>query len=99
MEMPTEFDWDIYKAESNFAKHRLRFSFAIGVFLDPEMTTEPTLRPQDGEDRHKAIGMIDGALYTVVFCMVGSVCRVISARRTNPTEDRIYALRQIQARS
>jgi hypothetical protein len=93
MEIPTRFDWDIYKAESNFAKHGVRFSFATRVFLDPNATSEPSMRAEDGEARHKALGMIDGKLYAVIYCMVGPDCRIISARRTNVSEDRIYAPR------
>jgi uncharacterized DUF497 family protein len=39
--------------------------------------------------RRKAIGMIDGRLFTV-YVMRGEVCRIISARRANGREERIY---------
>jgi uncharacterized DUF497 family protein len=44
----------------------------------------------DGEERRKAIGLIDGKLYTVVYTLRGSVCRLISARRSNAKESRSY---------
>jgi len=54
------------------------------------MVIEDTTRAVDGEPRQKAIGAIDGKLYAVVFTMRGETCRLISARRTNRKEDRIY---------
>ncbi len=93
MKAPSQFEWDETKASSNLEKHGVRFAYAASVFLDPDLATEATIRPQDGEARYKAIGSIDGKLYAVVFVMIGDVCRLISARRTNIKEDRIYGLR------
>jgi uncharacterized protein len=90
MKTPTAFDWDDAKAATNLAKHGVRFAFAVRVFLDPALVIEETIRDEDDEARHKAIGLIGGKLYAVVFTMRGDVCRLISARRTNRREDRIY---------
>lgn len=85
-----EFEWDDAKAAENFAKHQVSFWFARYVFADPEMVVIDTIRPEDGECRYKAVGRINGKLYVVVFVMRDEVCRLISARRTNAKEDRIY---------
>ena len=90
MKTPTAFDWDDAKATANLAKHGIPLTFAVRVFLDPAHVIEETIRAEDGEARHKAIGVIGGKLYAVVFTMRGDICRLISARRTNRKEDRIY---------
>jgi uncharacterized protein len=93
MNIPVEFAWDDAKAKANLANHKVPFAFAARVFLDSGAVVVPTIRAGDGEDRYKAIGQIDGKLYVVVFVMRGAICRLISARRTNATEDRSYGHR------
>ena len=90
MEIPTIFEWDAAKAEANLAKHRVRFNVAIAVFSDPHHMVVETARPSDGESRQKVTGRIEGRLFTVVFVMRDDVCRLISARRSNATEERAY---------
>jgi uncharacterized DUF497 family protein len=93
MERSPDFEWDSVKAEANERKHGITFQFATAVFLDPQVVVEDTTRPDDGEHRYKAIGVVEGKLYAVVFAHRGAIYRLISARRTNPKEDRIYAYR------
>jgi uncharacterized DUF497 family protein len=90
VETPAEFDWDDVKASVNEAKHSVRFDYAAAVFLDDHRLDLDTTRADDGEERRKAIGLIDGKLYTVVYTLRGSVCRLISARRSNAKEGRSY---------
>ena len=85
-----EFEWDDAKAESNLAKHQVRFTVATTVFLDPRHVVVGTARTEDGESRQKVTGVIGGLLFTVVFVMRGNVCRIISARRANVKEERAY---------
>jgi uncharacterized protein len=85
------FEWDDTKAASNFAKHSVEFEFAVRVFLDDGRADLDASRPADGESRRKAVGTIEGELFTVVYTERGSVVRVISARRSNVKEHRIYA--------
>lgn len=84
------FDWAPWKAGSNQLKHRLTFEFGTRVFEDPLHIVYDVSRPQDGEERRKAVGLIEGKLYCVVHTMRGGVCWIISARRTNPGEDKAY---------
>lgn len=93
METPLDFEWDDGKADANLAKHGVPFPFATRVFLDPDVLVVASFRPEDGERRFKAIGRIDGKLFVVVFVMIGATCRLISARRTNTKEDRLYGYR------
>lgn len=85
-----EFDWDDAKAGSNLVKHGLAFAEAIAVFADPDLVVLDASHRQDDENRLKAVGRIEGRLFVVVFTRRGSVTRIISARRANRNEERIY---------
>ncbi|MBL0406246.1 BrnT family toxin [Microvirga aerilata] len=78
------------KASANEAKHRVHFDYAAAVFLDGNRLHPDTARAADGEERRKAIGLIGGTLYRVVYTRRGSVCRLISARRSNAKEITSY---------
>jgi uncharacterized DUF497 family protein len=86
------FDWDAVKASANEHKHHISFSFASRVFKDRKYITYDVSRPGDGEERWKAVGMVETKLYCVVFTMRGETCWIISARRTNTGEDRAYGV-------
>ena len=90
MEAGREFDWDDTKARSNLAKHGVPFPYVVRVFLDPEMVDLDTSREGEKEARRKAVGMIEGKLYVVVYTDREGLRRIISARRSNATEQRAY---------
>jgi uncharacterized DUF497 family protein len=54
-------------------------------------------RDRDGEARLRAIGRIEERLFVVVFTERGSMTRIISARRANRKEERIYDHRESEA--
>lgn len=85
-----EFEWDDAKAGSNLAKHGVPFDYAARVFLDPDLVEFDTSRAGDGEVRRKAVGLIEGRLYVVVYTDRAGVSRIISARRTNEMERKAY---------
>ena len=85
-----EFEFDPAKNEANRFKHGVRLSFGERVFADPRMTLIPTIRIGDEEERWKAVGMVDGKLYTAVHVWRGEVVRFISVRRSNAGEQRDY---------
>ena len=85
-----EFDWDDAKAQANLVKHGVPFPYATRVFLDPRRIEFDVSREGDGEARRKAVGVIEGKLYVVIYTDRGGVHRIISARRTNATEQRAY---------
>jgi uncharacterized DUF497 family protein len=87
------FEWDDAKAEANWLKHRVTFDFAMEIFGDEQVVILGTSRERDGEDREKAVGFVDGKLYTAVFHRRGRVIRIISARRANAPEERAYGNR------
>lgn len=86
--MDIEFDAD--KDEINRFKHRLSLAFGGRIFDDPDHTVLPSFRPVDGEDRYKAVGKVDGKLYTAIYVIRGERLRMISVRRSNAREQRDY---------
>ncbi|BBB13104.1 BrnT family toxin [Sphingopyxis sp. FD7] len=85
-----EFEFDPSKDQANRFKHGLHLTFGERIFRDPFMALIPTLRIGDEEERWKAVGMVDGKLYTAVHVWRGEAVRLISVRRSNAGEQRIY---------
>ncbi|MFM9977976.1 MAG: BrnT family toxin [Sphingomonadaceae bacterium] len=86
--MEVEFDAD--KDAINRFKHRLPLAFGKRVLEADGSITLPTFRIGDEEERFKAIGLVEGKLYTAVHVWRGDVVRMISVRRSNDTERRNY---------
>lgn len=86
--MDIEFDAD--KDEVNRFKHGLSLVFGKRVFADPFLSLSPTVRMEDEEERWKAIGIVDGKLYTAVHVWRDNAVRMISVRRSNASERREY---------
>jgi uncharacterized DUF497 family protein len=84
------FEWDDAKAFSNLTKHRVEFSYAANVFLDPGRAELDVSRREDRETRRKVIGLIEGRLFTVVYTVRTESIRIISARRSNAMERKVY---------
>ena len=78
------------KDEVNRFKHRLPLAFGTKIFDDPLHAVLASLRPVDGEDRYKAVGMLDGKLHTAVYVWRSNTIRLISVRRSNTNERREY---------
>lgn len=85
-----EFDFDPAKDEANRFKHGLRLAFGVRVFDDPRHSVIPTIRQGDEEERFKAVGLVNGKLYTAVHVWRGETIRLISVRRSNASEQRDY---------
>lgn len=85
-----EFEFDAAKDEANRFKHGLRLAFGMRVFDDPFHEVLTSFRPFDGENRYKAVGLVQGKLYTVVYVWRGERIRLISVRRSNGSEQRDY---------
>jgi hypothetical protein len=90
------FEWDPQKNESNLRKHGFSFDTASLVFEDPNCLVFPE-RIEAGELRWHAIGAVRNSLLflTVVhtYQELGAeqVVRIISCRRANNHERRLYA--------
>jgi uncharacterized protein len=48
-----------------------------------------TFREEDGEDRYKVIGMVDGKFWTAVHFLM-AILRFISVRRSNDGKEKQY---------
>ena len=88
--IPRAFEWDDAKAASNLAKHGVRFDYAARVFLDEAVVDFDASRDAEGEARRKAVGQIEGRIFTVVYARRGDAIRIISARRANAMERKAY---------
>lgn len=85
-----EFEFDTAKDEANRFKHGLWLAFGMRVFDHDDHVVVASHRPIDGEERFKAVGLVDGKLYTAVHVWRGDVVRLISVRRSNAGEQRDY---------
>lgn len=83
-------DFDAAKDEANRAKHGVSLAFGTRVFDDAGHVVLPSLRPIDGEDRYKAVGKVEGRLWTAIHVWRGETMRLISVRRSNAGEQRNY---------
>jgi uncharacterized DUF497 family protein len=90
-----DFEWDDAKAESNLRKHGISFQAATLAFEDSHVAEVDASRASDGEIRTKAIALIDGYFVCVVFTLRGRAVRLISARRANPKEEKLYGDRTL----
>jgi uncharacterized DUF497 family protein len=53
------------------------------VMEDPQHLVIPSIRPEDGEERFKAIGAVQGKVYPAISTWRGDLPRFISVRRSN----------------
>ena len=81
---------DAKKDKANREKHGVSLAFGARVFDDPRHVVLPSMRPIDGEDRYKAVGIVNGRLWTAVHVLRGETVRMISVRRSNAGEQRDY---------
>jgi uncharacterized DUF497 family protein len=81
--------FDPAKDEINRERHGLPLMFGDRIMEDPQRLI-PSIRPQDHEERFKAIGVVKGKLYTAVFTWRGDLPRFISVRRSNKGEEAAY---------
>jgi len=85
------FEFDPNKSAANKVKHGIDFVEAQALWTGA--VVEGKARTQDGEVREFAVGKIGDKLWTVIFTRrgdSGEVIRIISARRSQPGERRLY---------
>ena len=86
---------DEEKNRSNERKHGITFNEAIQVFLDPLQVSIQD-RIEDGEERWQTLGVVRGVMLLLVAhtfqddSEAESIVRIISARRANRRERRLY---------
>ena len=82
--------FDPAKDVINRAKHGVSLAFGARIWTDDAAVIVPTIRVEDGERRFRAIGMVEGRLWTAVHVYREQTIRMISVRRSNDGERRIY---------
>ena len=82
-----EIEFDPAKDTANIAKHGV--SLRVGrVVLENLVGAQQDPRPNDGEVRMQAFGLIQGRLFCCVYTMRGASHRVISVRVASQKEAR-----------
>ena len=87
--MDSSFEWDLVKARVNLRKHGIGFPAAVRIFEGP-IVERPDDREDYGEERIVALGMVNGQVLHVVYTWRGEARRIISARRAEAHERRVY---------
>lgn len=85
-----EFEWDEEKNKANQRKHRISFEEAVEIFCYPMYEIVDT-RFEGGEVRFIGIGRNSQmVIFTVVYTEREVRIRIISVRRANKQEQRLY---------
>jgi uncharacterized DUF497 family protein len=86
------FEWNAAKNRSNFVKHGLDFADAELVLAGPCVTFIDD-RFDYGEERFVTLGLLAGRLVTIAHAPRGEATRIISMRKANRREQKIYQKR------
>ena len=85
-----EFEWDPAKADSNFRKHGITFAEASLAFDDPRSLEFVDNSGWPDEERWRLIATQNGTVLVVIYTERPPVTRIISARKGNRHEQRLY---------
>jgi uncharacterized protein len=85
-------EWDDAKNRSNLLKHGLDFGDAEKVFAGPCVTFVDD-RFDYGEDRYITLGVLFGRVVVIAHAPRGGDTRIISMRKANRREQKIYQKR------
>ena len=84
-----EVSFDPAKDERNIRERGLSFELAAELDFETALF-QPDTRRDYGEQRVRALGRLNGRVYALVFVETPKGIRVISFRKANPREVRIY---------
>lgn len=85
------YEWDSSKAAANLKKHRVAFTEAATVFLDPLALTYQDPDHSEGEQRYITLGeSTRGRVILVAHLDRGDRIRIISVRRATRKEAHEY---------
>jgi hypothetical protein len=84
-----KFEWDENKNKTNIDVHGVDFRDAHLIFQHP-MLIKPDNRKDYGEDRLIGLGLLYEVVVVTVFTKRGNAIRIISIRRANQNERKIY---------
>lgn len=91
-ETEMKYEWDEAKNRKNIAKHGLSFEDAEQVFAGPCVTFEDD-RYAYGEERLITLGLLAGRLVVIAHSPRDEGTRIISMRKGNRREQKIYQKR------
>ena len=86
------FEWDEAKARSKLRTKKVSFEEARSIFAGHAIEWRD-LRRDYGEERWVILGPVRGRLFVVVYTYRDGRRRLISARKANPREVRLYGTR------
>ena len=84
-----DFEWDPNEEESNIRERGIDFTTATLIWDGPIYETVDTLRDY-GEIRIVAFGVVESVVLAVVYTWSGEACRIVSARKADRRERRLY---------
>ena len=84
-----DIEWDLQKALTNLKKHDLCFDDAVHVLNSPTVSFEDT-RSEYNEVRYITLGQLEGRVVIVVHTPRNGRTRIISMRKANEREKKIY---------
>ncbi len=85
--MNERYEWDSRKALENRRKHGVPFDLVHAFDWDTALVLDDD---DHDEYRGRALGRIGDKLFALAFTLRGDAIRVISLRRAEPREKRIY---------
>lgn len=85
-----DFEWDMAKSDLCQISRNFDFTYVLSVFIDQNLLIEKDQRWDYGEERFRALGVIDEKVFVVIYTKRPSAMRIISARRANRREVRRY---------
>lgn len=83
------FEWNEAKRKANLKKHGIDFD-AVWDFDWGSATIQPDLRANYGESRFVAYSFINDRLYCLAYTPRDGYTRIISLRKANAREQRMY---------
>jgi uncharacterized protein len=84
-----KFAWDLRKEALNIRKHGIDFTTA-SLIWNGAVLERIDDRHDYGEIRFQAFGTVENRILTVIFTWRGTTRRIISARRANLREKRLF---------
>ena len=84
------FEWHEPKRRRNIAERGIDFLDVLSVFDDPERVEFADTRKDYGEERLVILCPVRGRLFHVTYTLRGANRRIISARKANKREQRVY---------
>ena len=82
--------WDESKRQSNIVKHGIDFIDADSIFDFPMVTREDDREYDDGEQRLQTLAILQGRIVFVVWVERNTDAQIISIRKAERHEQKIY---------